>query len=158
MNEWMNEGVRSTRIAKGAVELNSGLAILGGEAQGGGTTQGPDIDKLIHWCNDKLWIQMFGHLQWGHWRVTWNSRITLWAWILLWSANTRGTSRKSVLASTFFREGGPSWKSLEPQPQPADGVPNTVFLSNMFCGFSGNWITYNPIMCKKEIQYSQTGK
>ena len=38
------KGVRSIRLAKGAVELNSGLAILGGEAQGGRTTQGPDIE------------------------------------------------------------------------------------------------------------------
>ena len=40
--------MRSTRLAKGAVEPNSGLAILGGEAQGGRTTKGPDIDELIH--------------------------------------------------------------------------------------------------------------
>ena len=41
------EGVRSTRVAKSAVEPYSGLTILGGEAQRGRTTRGLDMDELI---------------------------------------------------------------------------------------------------------------
>ena len=42
------EGVGSTRMAKCAVEANSGLAIAGGETEGGSATQGPDLQELIH--------------------------------------------------------------------------------------------------------------
>ena len=42
------EGVGGTRETKCAVEAYSGLAIAGGETEGGSATQGPDLQELIH--------------------------------------------------------------------------------------------------------------
>ena len=38
-------------FCEGAVEANSGLAIAGGETEGGSATQGPDLQELIPWCS-----------------------------------------------------------------------------------------------------------
>ena len=38
-------------FCEGAVEANSGLAIAGGETEGGSATQGPDLQTLIPWCS-----------------------------------------------------------------------------------------------------------
>ena len=42
------EGVEGTRETKCTVEAKSGLAIAGGESEGGRTPQGPDLKELIH--------------------------------------------------------------------------------------------------------------